>query len=263
MDGALEEIEFLARSANRVRVLSLLDEGNYTRRELGERLDASQPTLGRVLRDLSERRWIESDGTGYGATATGHLVAEEFTALSETLRTEMRLRPVIEWLPTDAMEFDLRRLSDATITTPSQTKPGAPVKRVLELLERSDHVRIVSHALNEQSLGVIHRRTVEGSQSFEGVFSPDAVDELSNDSRLRRQLRELVASDDAELRLHDERIPLAVTITDGFVHVLLRDEKGLLRAAIDTDDDVVRSWARETHERYWRDSVPLDAAALR
>ncbi len=263
MDDALEEIEFLARSANRVRVLRLLGEGKYTRRELGDRLDASQPTLGRVLRDLTERHWVTYDGTRYGATATGRLVAESFTELSETLRTELRLRPVVEWLPAEEMGFDLRRLSDATITTPSQTKPGAPIQRVLELLERTDRVRIVSHALNEQSLDVIHRRVVDGSQSFEGVFSPDAVDALADDADLRRRLREVVASGRAEIRIHDEPVPVAVTITDRFVHLLLRDDGGLLRAAVDTDDEAVRSWADETHRAYWRDATPLDTAALR
>lgn len=262
MDDALAEIEFLALSANRVEVLELLAGEPRTRGDLAERTGASQPTLGRILRDFADRHWIVRDGNAYAATATGRLVAEEFTDLRETIETERRLRAVMEWLPTDEMGFDLRRLADARITVPSRTRPGAPVQRVLDLLGRSDRVRIVSYAFNEASLDAVRERVVEGEATFEGVFSPDALDALASDSALRDRLRELLASDAAEVRIHDGPIPLAVTVTDDVVHLLLRDDEGLLRAAVDTDDEAVLSWARETHERYWRDAAPLDPETL-
>ncbi|MDS0298104.1 DUF1724 domain-containing protein [Halogeometricum sp. S1BR25-6] len=262
MDTALEEIEFLALSANRVQVLDALREGRQTRRELVERTGASQPTLGRILRDFTDRHWIERDGDGYAATATGRLVAAEFTDLLETLETEKKLREVVQWLLTEEMGFDLRRLSDATITTPSQTRPGAPVQRVLELLERAESVRIFSYAFNEQSLDVIRRRTVEEGQTFRGVFSPAAVDALAHDSALRRRLHELTDHEDAAVRLYDGEIPLAVTITDDVAHLFLRDENGLLRAAIDSDDPEVLAWAEARFERYWEESSSLDAEKL-
>lgn len=262
MDSALDEIEFLALSANRVGVLERLAEGPHTRRELAEATGASQPTLGRILRDFEDRRWIDHDGNAYVATATGRLVAEEFTDLRETVETERRLRAVIEWLPAEEMGFDLRRLADARITRPSRTRPGAPVDRVLDLIGDADRVRIVSHAFNEGSLDAIRERTVEGDGTFEGVFSRAALDAVARDSGLRDGLRELVASERAEVRLHDGPVPVAVTITDDVVHLLLRDDEGLLRAAVDTDDGAVLSWASETHERYWRDAEPLDPGAL-
>ncbi|WP_101296759.1 helix-turn-helix transcriptional regulator [Halegenticoccus soli] len=262
MEPALEDIEFLALSANRVEVLDALSDGPHTRRDLADRIDASQPTLGRVLRDLEARNWIARDEREYEATATGRLVASGFTDLLEIVETERRLRGVVEWLPADAMEFDLRRLGDATITTPSQTKPNAPVERVLELLRRANDVRILSHAFNAQSLEVVRRRTVEGEQTFEGVFSANAVEAVAEDAALCRQLRELVASDAAEVRIVDGEIPLAVTITDDLVNFLLRDEDGLLQAALDTDDQTVLSWARATHERHWDRATPLDVEEL-
>jgi predicted transcriptional regulator len=257
MDSALEDIEFLALSANRVEVLNALREGSYTRQELQEDIPASQPTLGRILRDLSDRQWITHDGEAYSATATGQLVAEEFINLWETLQGERQLREVVEWMPTESMEFDLRCLADATVTIPSHTRPGAPVQRVLGLVQQSDHVMIFSHAFNEQSLNVIHQQTVEGAQTFEAVLSSTAIDAIAHDSSLRHQLQELTDSEAAEIRLYDGDIPLAVTITDDVVHLLLRDDDGLLRAAVDTDDESVLAWAREKHEQYWQHSSRL------
>ncbi|MCO8254941.1 DUF1724 domain-containing protein [Haladaptatus sp. AB618] len=262
MDSALDEIEFLALSSNRVTVLDTLCDDSYTRRELEEQLTASQPTLGRILRDLQERGWITYDGRRYTTTATGQLVAEEFVDLLETVETELKLREVVEWLPTEAMDFDLRHLSDATITTPSQTKPGAPVQRVLELLHRSSHVQLFSYAFNEQSLGVIRQRVLDGAQTFEGVLSEDALAMITHDSALREQLRDLVESGDAEIRLYDGEIPFAVTITDDVTHLLLRDQDDFLRAALDTDDEAVLTWARGKFEGYWQRSSPVDAETL-
>ncbi|WP_323174397.1 ArsR family transcriptional regulator [Natrialba sp. PRR66] len=262
MDSALDEIEFLALSANRVETLRVLSHDAYTRRELQAEIDASQPTLSRVLNDLQTRRWVSYDGDTYTATATGELVAEAFTNLWDTLDAEADLREIIEWLPTEEMAFDFRCLTDATITTPSQMRPNAPVQRILSLLSGSERVSIFSYAFNEQSLDIIREHVIDGDQHFTGVFSPTAVDAIAQDSMLRQPLQELVAADGAEIRLHEDRIPYAVTIADDVVHFMLRDEAGVLQGAIDTDNEAVVSWAREKHAQYWQNAAPLSSADL-
>jgi len=69
---------------------------------------------------------------------------------------------------------------------------------------------------------------VADSSTFEGVFSPAAVAALADD----------------------------------VAHFMLRDADGLLRAALDTDDETVVAWARETHERYRETATPLDPDVL-
>ena len=257
MESALEEIEFLTLSPNRVEVLSLLADRPHTRRELVDMTGASQPTLGRILGDFEERSWIVREGGEYVATATGRLVARGFGDLLEVVETEERLRPVVRWLPTDALTFDLRHLADATITAPSQVRPNAPVKRALELLGGAADVRIFSYAFNEQSLEVVQERTAAGDQRFRGVFSASAIDAIADDSQLRRRLDALLTTDGAEIRIADEEIPLAATIADGVVHLFLRDDTGILQASIDAEADAVRSWADDSFERYWRAADPL------
>ncbi|NHN49150.1 ArsR family transcriptional regulator [Halostella sp. JP-L12] len=257
MESALEEIEFLALSANRVEVLQLLAEGPHARSDLAAETGASQATLGRILSDFDDRSWIRREDGRYEATATGRLVAEGFTDLLEILETESELRGVVRYLPTREMDFDLRRLADATITVPSGTRPNAPVQRVVDLIAGADEVRVFSHAFNEQSLAAVEDRVTEGPATFRGVFSKRAVDALAEDDELRRRLRSLLSADGAAVRVRDEPIPLAVTVADGVVHLLVRDDNGVLQASVDADDAAVQSWARDTFDRYWESATPL------
>ncbi len=87
MDVALEEIEFLALSANRVEVLRLLATEPHSRGELAAETGASQATLGRIIADFEERSWIRRTGGEYVATATGRIVANGFTDLLGGLET--------------------------------------------------------------------------------------------------------------------------------------------------------------------------------
>lgn len=258
MESALEEIEFLALSANRVEVLRLLAANRRARSDLAAAIGASQATLGRILSDFEERSWIRREDGEYVATATGRLVVEGFTDLLEILETEGKLRDVVRYLPTRAMEFNLRRLADATITVPSQTRPNAPVQRVIDLVGDADEVRVFSHAFNEQSLALLRERTTRGEGTFRGVFSRSAIDALADDSGLRGQLASLLDADGAAIRVGEEGISLAVTVADDVVHLLLRDDDGVLRASVDTDDPAVRSWAQDAFDRYWRTASPLD-----
>ncbi|WP_254531142.1 helix-turn-helix transcriptional regulator [Natrinema gelatinilyticum] len=262
MESALAEIEFLALSSNRVEVLGLLSEGRYARNELAAETGASQATLGRILRDFRDRSWVRRDDDEYVATATGRLVSTGFTDLQEILETEQTLREIVDYLPTHAMDVDLRRLADATITVPSATRPNAPLRRLLALLREADEVRAFSHTFNEQTLAVVRERVTDGDQRFRGVFGRSAIDALADESELRDQLESLLAAETAEIRVREEGVPLAVMIADETVSLLLRDEKGVLRAAVDTDDDAVRSWAEDSLNHYWRTATPLEPEGL-
>ena len=262
MEAPLEEMEFLARSKNRVEVLQLVAAEPHSRRRLAEATGASQATLGRILEDFADRSWVERDGGAYVATATGALVADGVADLLSILETEAKLRDVVAYLPTDAMGFDLRRLADATVTVPSRTRPSAPLQRVLEAMDDADSLQAFSHTLNEQSLSTVRTRVEAGEQAFEAVLSKSAIRALAADERLWDRLRTLADAEGAEIRVREEKIPLAVLVADGTVYLLVRDDAGLLQASLHTDDEGIRTWATETFERYWETAAPFDPAVF-
>ncbi|WP_415382456.1 helix-turn-helix transcriptional regulator [Halosimplex sp. TS25] len=257
MDAALEDVEFLALSANRVEVLQSLAARSRSRSDLAAETGASQATLGRILSDFQERSWVRRTDGEYEATATGRLVADAFSDLLDVLETERQLRDIVADLPTDAMGFDLARLADATITVPTETRPNAPLQRLIDLEREAETIRAFSHAFNEQTLALTADRTADGDVSFSGVFSRSAIDALASESTLRRRLETLLGAEAASVRVRDDGVPLAGTLVDDRVHLLVRDDSGVLRASIDTDDPAVVAWAEDAFERYWSDATPL------
>ncbi len=261
MEAPLEEIEFLARSQNRVEVLRLLAAEPHTRASLGNATGASQATLGRILEDFADRSWVTHNGREYVATATGELVADGIAELVSVLETEEKLRDVVAFLPTEHLDFDLRHLADATVTVPTWTRPSAPLQHVLDAMEGADALRVFSHTLNEQSLSTIGDRVAAGDQTFEAVLSASAIDALAADDHLWAQLRSLADAERAAIRVRRDDIPFAVITTDGTVSLLVRDDRGILRASLHTDEATVRTWATETFDRYWETASPFDPAA--
>jgi len=260
MEETLAEIEFLALSENRVTVLERLAKRRHTRTELAGETGASQATLGRILSDFEDRNWVTRTDGGYVATATGRLVADGFGDLLDVLETERELRGIVPYLPTESMTFDLRMLADATVTTPTQTRPNAPVQRLQRLMRDADAVTAFSHAFNDQSLATAADRV--GDQQFRAVLSRSAVDALAADDRLRDRLRSLLDAETVEVGVYDGEIPLAVTIADDVVSLLVRDDRGVLQAAVDTDDPTIREWAHAQFEQYHEQSTALTAGSL-
>ena len=262
MDAPIEEIEFLARSKNRVNVLRLVAAEPHTRGDLASATGASQATLGRILEDFTDRSWVRRDPHGYVATATGALVADGIDDLLSVLEAEGRLRDVVAHLPEAELGFDLRQLANATVAVPTPTHPNAPLQQVVDAMETASTLRAFSHALNEQSLSTALSRVRAGEQRFEAVLSKSAIEALLPEDSLWTQVCALAAEDGAAIRVRHDDIPLAVTVIDGAVSILIRDADGVLRGVLRTDAEPVKQWASERFERYWEVAVPFDPAAF-
>ncbi len=115
--------------------------------------------------------------------------------------------------------------------------------------------------LNERSLGVIVDRVTAGEQSFEGVFAEAAIETLATDEESWAALTNLAASDAARLWIRSGDVPLAATVSDGAVTFLLRDDDGLVQAAVETEQSDAREWVTNTIDRYRETATPFAPAA--
>lgn len=260
MASPLDEIGFLARSDHRVGVLESLARAPCDRDELRTATGASSPTMGRVLSDFEDRRWIVRDGRTYELTRLGEFVADRFAALLEAMETERTLRDVLPWLPREMEGFSVDLFTDAVVSYPGPGYPYEPVERVTQLIEGTDTMRgFGTTVLKSSNLEAACRSILDGME-FEFIYSPEILETIVAWDPER--VAETAACENCTTRLHDDlpdRRWCGVGIYDDRVGICCHDaETGVLRAVVDTDSAVALAWAESVFERYREESRLLE-----
>ncbi|WP_323191265.1 hypothetical protein [Halostella sp. PRR32] len=263
MDATLDDIQFLANSANRIQILEELTSGAASRRELQDATGVPRSTAARVLDDAEARDWVRSEGSRYWLTSLGEAMITEFRRYLAATEGIRHLGPAIDWLPDPAWELDFRCFREAEITTPTETNPTAHFDRAIDHFRGSDSYRGLTQNSLPEYMKTIRGRVVTGQLDFEGVIEANFIDVLRDDPE-----RAALWQDIAErMWLYDGRVPLNIHIIDGTILIWLCDDnqtgddvlvKGLLEC---THSDVV-SWAESLYEEYRAGAEPLDPALL-
>jgi len=61
----------------------------------------------------------------------------------------------------------------------------------------------------------------------------------------------------------DDQVPVAVEVTDDRPHLLFRDDEGIVRASVDTDDAALRDWTETLHESFCAERRPFRPPTFR
>lgn len=263
MDSALEDISFLARSENRVRVLRAIAERTRTRHELKEDLAIARTTFGRVINEFESRGLIRATEDGYTTTPAADAILSKFDPLLETVEGIQNLGEAIEWLPPPAHSLDFRHLRDATVTTSSVENPAEPFDRGLQLIRDADkYLGLTSTAIPSYVDALIDGH-VRGGLNFDGVIEASFLDTLQGNPDRAAQWQKIA---DAELTwVYDGRIPINLHIVDEIVLVWLgeRREDGLdIKGLLECEHPAVLSWAESLYDDYRSAAEPLEASML-
>lgn len=261
MDPALDDVEFLARSDHRVAVLDALAGSARDRRELLDATGASSPTMGRILGDFEDRRWIERDGSAYRLTPLGEFVAERFADLRTAMATERKLRGVWRWLPREMAGFSVELFEDAVVSYPGPGYPYEPVDRVTRLIEETDEMRGFGTTVFKSVNNATVCRSVLDGMNYEYVYDPEvlAATVAWDPERVARA----TACENCTILVHDD-LPdsdrCGIGIFDDRIGICCHDaETGMLEAVVDTDAPEAREWAVSVFERHRAEARPVDA----
>jgi predicted transcriptional regulator len=249
----LDDVEFLARSAHRVQVLRTLSSGPRTRPDLHAETGVPQPTLGRVLGDFEDRNWVERQGREYALTSFGALVDDEFEELLETVETVQKLGDVVQQLPIEQMDFNLRELADATITTPEAGNVFGPVDRLTELFFGAERARILVHSAPPGTQEDHRNRAKsfqESDRQVESINSAETLDRALSNPETARLIREGLESDRVTIYKYDGTIPFVLAVADDTTMLAPTDEHGVPVALIETENENIRSWVETTLDEY-------------
>ncbi|MFC5972162.1 helix-turn-helix transcriptional regulator [Halomarina salina] len=259
MSSPLSDLEFLARSENRVAVLAALREGAATRRDLRETLDVERVTLGRILADFEERSWaVDADGT-YRLTVVGEIVADTLAEAVDAIESARTLEPLVGLLPFEEFDVEPTRFQGATVTEATVGDPYRPVRRFMELLDGSSSLR----GYDTTTIAPLYvddvRENVLGGMTTDVVYLPTVAEQLVED--YRDAVAAAVEAGHLRLRV-DDSLPFGLAVFDDRVGVGVYDDaNGMLSVFVDTDDPAVREWAVESFATHWSRATPLDAWA--
>ncbi|WP_226009995.1 helix-turn-helix transcriptional regulator [Halomicrobium salinisoli] len=263
MEDVLGDVQFLANSANRIRVLEALRDGPASRRELQEETDVPRSTAARVLDDAEARGWVDSQGSQYRITPVGEVAVSEFRAYTETMQGIRHLGSAINRLPEPVLELDFRYLRDADVATPTEGNPTAPFDRGLDCIRSAERYRGLTSNSLPQYMDVIRDRVVHGQLDFEGVIEANFVEELREDPTRAAPWRDV----GHRMWLYDGAVPINMHIVDETALLWLCNENQdgddvLLTGLVESDHPAVLSWAESLYEEYRSEAEPFDPVVL-
>lgn len=263
MSSALEEVEFLAGSPNRVRVLDLIRAAPRTRDDLKEATDVSRVTLSRILGELEDRNWIERPNHQYKATPRGRFVAGEFTQLLGNLEAAEDLDDILWWLPTDQFGFDLDCLRDAEVSVQSRSDHTAAIRHVAALVDGAAHVRGIATGVSREVIDAFWDLTVTRDGRLDLVLEEFAIDIVRTDAGLRQRFRELMESGQATVyRYEGSASVIMMMLTEDTVVLCGHDDEGPPPGTIQTTNATVHSWAESYFTTIQAVGSPLQIGAF-
>lgn len=262
--SALDDVEFLARSPNRVDVLWALAEGPRTRHELRELADASRITIRRLLDDLIERGWITHRDGQYETTTRGRVIANEFERMTANISIADRLDDALRWLPVDEFEFDLAHLNDATVlratSWESQTEA---IRHAADRVHQSQTIRGTAIGFSHEVVEAIRSLVLDEGGTFEAVIDASALKMIRGDKGLRRRFRDVITSRNGALYRYGGAAPLHMVMTiDERAVICGHVDQGPPPGTLESVDRQVLSWAQSYYEQALAASEPIHIEQL-
>lgn len=255
-----EEVEFLARSPNRVTVLDALTRGPFGRYELEDETGVTRATLSRILDDFEGRGWVVERDREYETTQLGSYVAETFVTLLERFEPVPALNEVAQWFPESGFGFDLGRLVGSTVVRATRHDALAPTSHIAKRIQEADRVRLITYSVLPGVMTACCRGIVDRDLELEGVLDSGALDSFGTDPAMVEQAQEMFRSGHSEVFLYPGDVPATVFIVDDAVLLCLSGDEGAPLAVIETADAAVRSWAESTIERHRRAGERVDTS---
>lgn len=256
-NDVVEDVEFIARSTNRVQLLETLrDLDGATRADLRASLSASRTTVTRNLNALEERGWVRQEDGAYVLAPGVDAIVDGFLDLEGIVATVDHLQPFLQWTTREAFDVDLEHLEDAEITVAEPGNPWAMVNAHVATLRESDDLALALPVAGLHGYEVLHERVLAGEVTVDSVVTDGVAESMTTDPEFAPLTADLLAADGFEMHRTTTEMPFFVGVLDDVVQVGV-DEGGEPRALLETENDIVREWAREKLAAYRRTAEPV------
>lgn len=157
-NNGYRDVQFLAGTEDRLRILRVLAESSHAQSELEERVDVHRTTLRRNLRELQERDWVtERSGKVYEITPVGRFVLSSFTDLLQDVESTAKIGSFLSKVPRE-FPADVDALSSGEIAVNGFDVPFEAVNEFTTFIENADRLRLCVPAINPKYASVLSQR---------------------------------------------------------------------------------------------------------
>jgi predicted transcriptional regulator len=263
MQSALADIQLLANSENRIRVLDALTDESATRQQLQEVTGVPRSSTARVLEEAESHGWVESNGSQYRITASGEAMVVEIRRTIAATKGIQHLGEAIEWLPDPVHQLGFRHFKDAQITLPTQANPTAALDLGLDRISDASTYRGLTRNALPQYTRLLCNRVEAGDLDFEGVIEERFMEVLRDDPE-RAEIWSVIAE---QMWVFDGHVPINMHLVDDTALIWLceEDEEGnevVPKGLLETENPHVVSWAESFYEEYLEAAKPLSLGRI-
>lgn len=270
LDEVLEDVAYLARSTNRVRILQALVAAPASPRELRDRTGITKTTCNRIVNEFVDRSWTRQTRTGdYEATPRAEHVLIQFRPFVESMAAiralgdDVAMLPVDElaWGPDGELTFGVHHFADATVRRKRPQQQGVGRAELADAFRTSSTVHTVSDGTPPHVVGsVLQARADRGELSGVVVFTAELFEYLRDHHDGPPDWADLIESG-VEIYRYDGSTPDNITITDARTFIWGETGDGTHGVVVDRND-VVRAWGIDVIERYRDHAERIDSAAF-
>lgn len=259
-DVATDVVDVVCRRREILRYL--LDEPR-DKRTIVDDLDVPRTTLDRAIRELEAIDVVEYVDGEYAVTPVGERLVRGLFSFLDRVRLTMQLEPILQRVPPEEFDLDVRALGEAELLVPESGNPYVPIDRHVRRLGHADRVRGLLPFTGLQAHEAVHERVVEDGAEAELVVDPSVANVVVSTPPFAALTEEMAATNRLDLFVHEGSIPYFVGVFDDETVQIGVDEEAYPRALVETERQEVRAWAHETIDDYRRRATRLSHRTLR
>lgn len=245
--------EFLLEIVRRSSLLQVLRSGSAEPGDVLNSVDMSRSTVHRAFNSLEEYDIVEQSDGRYELTNTGKILAEETGGFCTRAGTAMSLSPFLNSINGSGDGIPVEHFVDAKITRRTSRQPHATIHRIIELIERSDSLRMFSTVISPVYVDVGYREMMDGMK-IEAIFDREIIDIML--SKHPEKAHETIATGNFDVFAHDG-LPFELFIFDAKIGMAAHNENGNAELLIECDAPSAIEWAEDLYSEQLSMAEPL------
>lgn len=254
--GTWDCVECLGNSFQRVQVLASLNDTTADLRELKDELAIPRTSLQRNLSVLEQRGWIKRTAPGYTTTSRGRLLTNVFIEMLEKVHRIESLASFLDEVDLSTV-IDINRWGEFIVTVPDPRQPHAPMIRLFDIFETTEHMRAFSPVVPGLLTKRYHQpREVTGEHEF--IFSKNSLEEQQNmDTDKLSEKIEIEQTTRFDILIYDGEFPYGLFVCEDTVALAAYNSLSRIQALVESKSETTISWGERMYETYRRKSEHL------